>query len=60
MEAMNVRLFNLTHNIWNRLEEQNPELAERSMQYNNRQTKDHFWWPRIAPIIARGEPAPNY
>lgn len=56
-EATNERLFRLADKAWNKIEEINPELVERS---NENILNDHFWWKRIAPYIARGPPVPIY
>lgn len=56
-EAINERLFRLAEKAWNKIEEINPELVDRS---NNNNATDHYWWRRISPYIALGPPDPIY
>ena len=60
LDTINIRLYNLASNVWRKMEEFNQELVEKTLQFNDIATNDHYWWPRIAPVITRGEPAPNY
>ena len=61
IEAVNVRLFKRAQKMWDRFTIAESELVERSMAENEQiDTKDHYWWKRLASGIDNQEPNPIY
>ena len=61
IEPVNKRMFRRAKKTWEKFTTKEPELAEATMEMNQqRDTNDHYWWQRVAPYIASGEPAPEY
>ena len=60
-EAINVRLHRRGKKTWNKLENFEPDLTERSLLESEDNTrKDHYWWARLATSLAVDEPEPIY
>ena len=60
LEPMNVRLYRRLEKLWQKIEEKEPELHERSMRENHSLFADHKWWTRAATIVEAGMPDPMY
>ena len=61
IEPLNIRLHHLAYKEWCKLEEIQNTLTTNSLNCNNeREYRDHAWWPRLGQIISRNEPEPLY
>ena len=57
IDPYNIRLYNRGIKLWEKFCLAEPELTTRSLQENeNHNTKDHYWWRRIASLINVPEP----
>ena len=60
MEPINIRLFNQTAKIWQKLEAQEHNLTGQAVELNRGHPKDHSWWPTIGSYMRGGPPEPRY
>ena len=47
-------------NTWTKFERIDQEVVEASMELNNSDTADHYWWRRIGKYIGADDPVPRY
>ena len=61
IDPLNVRLINKAKRSWERFKNIEEEIATESTNENQDiNTKDHYWWRRVADIVARPVPDPVY
>ena len=60
IDPFNIRLWKSGQKVWRKLEVHNPELTRQSMELNEENTRDHYWWNRIGKYVANSEPQPIY
>ena len=60
IEPINQRIYNLSVNIWARLQQTDPELVMISEQLDNYPGREHGWWPRTSVTIRNNLPEPKY
>ena len=61
IEPVNKRMFRRAEKTWRKFELKEQELALQSMNLNNEnESRDHYWWSRVAAYIGGGEPEVAY
>ena len=61
IEPVNKRIYNRAKRSWQRFAQIETDLADASTNENtNRETKDHYWWNRVAGYLNTPEPEPIY
>ena len=61
IEALNVRIYKLAQNEWSKSELIDRELRINTLLCNeNRDSRDHTWWPRLGKLLTDQEPEPLY
>ena len=60
IEPLNLRMNRRAKNTWTKFERIDQEVAEASMELNNSDTADHYWWRRIGKYIGADDPVPRY
>ena len=60
LDPINIRLYQATEKLWNKLLVKDPILCNSSLAENYNNLKDHNWWPRTANLITKGNPLPMY
>ena len=61
IDAINVRLHTRLTKSWEKFTQIETELAERSTTENDdNETKDHYWWRRLASLVEIEQPEPVY
>ena len=61
IDAINVRLHTRLTKSWEKFTRIETELAERSTTENDdNETKDHYWWRRLASLVEIEQPEPVY
>ena len=59
LDPINMRLYQATEKLWNKLLVKDPILCNSSLA-ENYNLKDHNWWPRTTNLITKGNPLPMY
>ena len=60
IEPLNIRMNRRAKNTWTKFERIDQEVAEASLELNNLDTVDHYWWRRIGKYIGADDPVPRY
>ena len=60
IEPLNLRMNRRAKNIWTKFERIDQKVAEASLELNNSDTADHYWWRRIGKYIGADDPVPRY
>ena len=60
IEPINTRLFKAAQKLWNKFQEKEADIYEKSNMENRNPIRDHTWWPRTALRVEIGEPPPIY
>ena len=60
IETINTRMFRRANKTWDKLRTLNVELTERSLQQDQNEQRDHYWWRRISPFVNGEQPEPWY
>ena len=60
IETINTRMFRRAKKTWDKLRTLNVELTERSLQQDQNEQRDHYWWRRISPFVNGEQPEPWY
>ena len=60
-EARNENMYRRAKKTWEKLQEIDETLCEKSMEANTEQNRnDHNWWRRVAPYVAEDDPEAEY
>ena len=60
IEPLIIRLDARMEKLWNRIERKEPVLYETTTRLNQRNNRDHAWWPRTASKVNQGPPDPIF
>ena len=55
-EAINTRMRRRAEKVWERLTEHEPELINNTMEANNSEWSDHYWWRRLGGYMEEDPP----